>query len=38
MAKAKKDWMDFIDISFLNKGFKESMKMLISDRFNRLDY
>ncbi|TSA25892.1 MAG: type II toxin-antitoxin system HipA family toxin [Bacteroidetes bacterium] len=38
MAKAKEDWMDFIDISFLNKGFKESMKMLISDRFDRLDY
>ena len=38
MAKTKEEWMNFIDISFLTKEFKESMKMLISDRFNRLDY
>ena len=38
MAKAQDDWMDFIDISFLSEGFKESMKKLITDRFNRLEY
>jgi hypothetical protein len=38
MAKAQDDWMNFIDISFLSEGFKESMKKMITDRFNRLEY
>jgi serine/threonine-protein kinase HipA len=38
MARARKGWMEFIDISFVNNEFKESMKILISDRLKRLDY
>ncbi len=38
MENAKDAWMDFIEISFLSEGFKESMKKLITDRFNRLGY
>ena len=37
MARVTEDWMEFIDISFLSTGFKESMKKVITDRFNRLD-
>ena len=36
MTKAREDWMDFIDISFLNKEFKASMKLIVADRFTRL--
>lgn len=38
MAKAQVDWMNFIDISFLNIEMKEMMKKLIADRVNRLAY
>ena len=34
--KAKDDWMAFIDISFLNKEFKESLKDIIQERFSRI--
>ena len=37
MTKAREAWMDFIDLSFLSKEFKESMKVILSDRFSRLD-
>lgn len=36
MENARNAWMDFIDISFLSSEFKESLKKLIIDRFNRL--
>lgn len=36
MEKAKNKWMEFIDISFLNNGFKTSYKDIIRDRFSRL--
>jgi serine/threonine-protein kinase HipA len=36
MVSAKAGWMDFIGISFLSKEYKDSMKMIISDRFTRL--
>jgi serine/threonine-protein kinase HipA len=36
MQKAKPQWMDFIDFSFLNEALKNDMKKLIEDRFNRL--
>ena len=36
MLNAKDKWMEFIDISFLSKGFKESYKQLIRERFSRL--
>lgn len=38
MEIAKDAWIDFIGISFLSEGFKESMKKMITDRFNRLEY
>lgn len=36
MEKAKDKWMEFIDISFLSKEYKEKYKHLIHERFNRL--
>jgi len=36
MISAKAGWMDFIGISFLNKEFKASMKLIVADRFTRL--
>jgi serine/threonine-protein kinase HipA len=36
MFKVKATWMDFIDISFLKKEFKTSMKEIIHERFSRL--
>jgi len=36
MVKAKGQWLDFIDISFLSTDFKTSYKNLIQDRFSRL--
>lgn len=36
MEKAKEQWIEFIDISFLSDDFKESYKQLICERFSRL--
>lgn len=36
MEKSKIKWMEFIDISFLNKDFKNEYKDLINKRFKRL--
>ncbi|MBL7959389.1 HipA domain-containing protein [bacterium] len=36
MKKAKPQWMDFIDISFLKDKFKTDYKALIENRFSRL--
>jgi serine/threonine-protein kinase HipA len=36
MEKAKPQWMDIIDISFLSNNFKEKYKALINNRFDRL--
>lgn len=36
MENAKDKWMEFIDISFLSKEYKEKYKHLIQERFNRL--
>ena len=36
MIKAKDNWMNFIDISFLNDAYKSDYKKLIIERFNRL--
>lgn len=36
MEKAKDDWMDFIDISFISKELKLSFKNLVKERFKRL--
>ena len=36
MLKAKDNWMNFIDISFLNDAYKSDYKKLIIERFNRL--
>ena len=38
MEKAKDNWMEFIDISFLNTDFKSSYKNIILDRFSRLRF
>lgn len=36
MEKAKGQWMDFIDISFISDDLKDIFKKLIQDRLNRL--
>jgi len=36
MKKAKSGWLEFIEISFLNKEMKTAYKNLIQDRFTRL--
>lgn len=36
MEKARTEWFDFIDISFLNEDLKNSYKALIQQRFERL--
>jgi serine/threonine-protein kinase HipA len=36
LGNAKSNWLNFIDISFLDKEFKEQYKSLIENRFNRL--
>lgn len=37
MDKARANWMDFIDMSFLSNEYKISYKELIADRFRRLE-
>jgi hypothetical protein len=36
METVKSQWMDLIDISFLNKKLKVDYKSLVEDRFLRL--
>ena len=36
MAKAKEDWMNFIDISFLIDDFKMRLSNIIEERFQRI--
>lgn len=36
MEKARTEWFDFIDISFLNEDLKNSYKAFIQQRFERL--
>lgn len=36
MEKAKAKWIEFIEISFLSKEYKDIYKRLIEERFNRL--
>lgn len=36
MIKVKNIWLDFIDISFLNKEYKQIYKSIITERFDRL--
>lgn len=38
MKKAKKKWVELIDISFLSDDFKRNYKSLIEERFSRLKY
>jgi serine/threonine-protein kinase HipA len=38
MEKSKDKWMEFIDISFLNRDFKTSYRDIIRDRFSRLRF
>lgn len=37
MIKAKSKWFDLIDISFLSQDYKESYKVIIQERFSRLE-
>lgn len=37
MEKAKDQWMEFIDFSFLSEDFKVPYKKLIVERFARLN-
>jgi len=37
MKKSKEDWLKFIDHSFLNDSFKNAYKVLIDERFVRIN-
>jgi serine/threonine-protein kinase HipA len=38
MQRAKQQWMEFVDISFISDEFKEGYKALLQERFMRISY